>query len=121
MDFAFLPMAPNPNPVDNVNLRVPLLPDSYTASHAPDTSAFGTVQRQEVVTAAADGTHFSAPSVMSDVHDNTAAPVDFHELAEKLETAAAAVKQRAEQGQGTMKQLWEGVVEDIFGPKRAAV
>ena len=122
MDFTYLPAEPAPNPMDNVNMRVPLLPDSHSSSqvgiHAPETPSYENVTKQTIVTAAADSTHVSAPSAMSDVHDNTAAPVDYPNLADRLETAAAGVKASAKRSQGTLGKLWEDVVDDIFGPKR---
>lgn len=122
MDFAYLPSEPAPTPMDNVNLRVPLLPENYTPSrtgaHAHETLSYDAVTTPNIVTAAADSTHISAPSVMSEVHDNTAAPVDFHALAERMQGTVGKVKERARESQGTMRQLWEGVVDDVFGPQQ---
>ena len=74
-----------------------------------------------VVTAAADSTHISTPSIMNDVHDNTAVAVDFHALAERMQGTMGKVKERARESQGTMKQLWEGVVDDVLGPKQSSI
>lgn len=60
---------------------------------------------------------------MSDVHDNNAMAVDFHEVAERLEGIARDARMSAEEvgtrdvdeGPGVVRQLWEGMVEDVLG------
>jgi len=65
-------------------------------------------------------------SVMSDVHDNTAMPIDFHKVAESVSVAASHIKEAAvpdvesqiqnqSATEGTLRQLWKGIVEDVMG------
>ncbi|KAL9058520.1 MAG: hypothetical protein Q9162_001675 [Coniocarpon cinnabarinum] len=123
IDFAYLPSEPAPVPMDNVNLRVPLIPDGEspvrTGAHATPTAEYDTVMRAQVVTAAGEQTFVSAPSVMSDVHDNNSVRVDYGALADKMEQTASQVSDKARDTQGTVKQIWNGMVDDIFGPRRA--
>lgn len=58
---------------------------------------------------------------MSDVHDNNAMAVDFHEIAEKLEGVVEDAKEMGrEVGKGepgVVRQLWDGMVDDVLGRK----
>lgn len=61
---------------------------------------------------------------MSDVHDNNAMTVDFHEMAEKLEGVvkgvSEAVRDTKMEAPGVVKQIWAGMVDDVFGSKKGA-
>jgi hypothetical protein len=82
--------------------------------------------RPTIVTASADSTHISAPSAMSDLHDNAA--VDIGHMAERV--AAAAAKQLgtgsgknggsgpSEQSQGMVQTVLKDMLEDIMGPAK---
>jgi hypothetical protein len=65
-----------------------------------------------IFTVAADGTHIHAPSAMADVHDNSA--IDFQGLVAKV---ADKITKPVEEGVGMGRQLWNGLVDDILGPK----
>ena len=56
---------------------------------------------------------------MADVHDNSAMPIDFHALADKISAAAdSTIKQAVpavEEQAGVMRTLWNGIVEDVMG------
>ena len=121
IDFAYLPREPAAVPMDNVNLRVPLIPDNTSPNrsgvHAIPALDYDSVMRPQVVTAAGEATYVSAPSAMSDVHDNTAVGVDYGALAEKMEQTASVVSQRTEAAKGTVRQLWSGMLDDVLGPK----
>lgn len=58
---------------------------------------------------------------MSEVHDNNAANVDFHEVAERLEGVVKGmeevVKDVKSDAPGVVRQLWDGVVEDMLGKR----
>ena len=58
-------------------------------------------------------------SPMADVHDNSAMPIDFHALADKISAAADSTLKQAvpvvEEQAGVMRTLWNGIVEDVMG------
>lgn len=107
-------------------LRVPILPDNST-SPIRHTEATESVIRPEIATVSANGTHIDSPSAMFEVVDNHAVELSPFDLTNKVSTAAtgAAVKmaEMAERGRESMKEpgvlqeLWNGLVNDIFGPK----
>lgn len=80
--------------------------------------------RPTIVTASADSTHVSAPSAMSELHDNAA--VDVGHMAERV--AAAGTKQLggggagvgapSEESQGMVRTVLKGMLEDIMGPAK---
>jgi hypothetical protein len=77
------------------------------------------VMRAEISTAAADSTHISAPRAFSEVHDNSA--IDVAGMAERV-ASATSVRSGASDGEsGTLKQVWNGFLEDLFGGPRKAV
>ena len=61
----------------------------------------------------------SSFSPMADVHDNSAMPIDFHALADKISAAADSTLKQAvpvvEEQAGVMRTLWNGIVEDVMG------
>lgn len=63
-------------------------------------------------TVAADGTHIYAPSAMSEVTDNNT--VDFQGMAAMV---ASRLGKTTEEGAGMAKQLWGGLLDDVFGSK----
>jgi len=58
------------------------------------------------------GSHDHTPSAMSEVADNT--DIDF----EGIKVVAAKVAEGAEQGVGAVRQIWEGLLDDVLGPKK---
>lgn len=61
---------------------------------------------------------------MTDVHDNTAAQVDFHEVAQDLNQSfhiadAQAARKKAEEG-NTLGKLWSDIVDDMLGARKPA-
>ena len=126
IDYAFLPsLRTIEDPSTRDSLRVPLVPENFsprrTGAHAPLLQDYDNVHRATIITAAADSTHVSAPSA-SEVHDNNAHHVDFHDVAEKLNQTAKSVSQgverEAEVAGGFVKQLWGGLMDDVFGAKQ---
>lgn len=57
-------------------------------------------------------------SAMSEVHDNAAAPIDFHAISEQVVAMAEKVKAPVVEQSGALKQLWNGLLDDIAGPKK---
>lgn len=76
--------------------------------------------RPEIVTAAADSTHIASPRAFSEVHDNSA--VDVAAMAEQVASATGVrMGGSKDEEPGIMKQVWNGLLEDIFGgPRNAA-
>lgn len=117
IDFAFLPIEEELGAASQA-VRVPILPhvtspvrNGAMTMPAPD---FERVHRVEIVTAAADSTIVAAPSPMTEVHDNESVSVDFHKVADGLKAPVPSAPQAA----GFMKQLWNGLMDDVMGPQR---
>lgn len=74
------------------------------------------VMRAQISSLHADSTH----SAISDVHDNNAVLIDFHTVADSVTSATSKIADRAgiAPDVGTLRQFWDGVVEDIIGPKK---
>jgi hypothetical protein len=68
--------------------------------------------RAEIYTVAGNSTHIHAPSAMADVSDNGA--IDFQGLAAKV---ANKLTKPVEETVGMTRQLWNGLVDDVLGPK----
>jgi hypothetical protein len=75
--------------------------------------------RPEIVTASADGTHISSPRAFSEVHDNSS--IDISAMAQQVATGirAAAGASEGEAG-GMVRTIWNGMMDDLFGSKKAA-
>ena len=65
-----------------------------------------------IYTAAADSTHIHAPSAMSDVTEGN--HIDFQGMASKV---TRNIQQPVEEAESMVKQIWNGLVEDVFDPK----
>jgi len=118
IDFAYLPDFDPDISIAPV-LRVPLLPsDVYTTSSIPTyatAEADHVVMKPEIVTVSADSTHIHAPSAMSEVSDN--ATVDFQGMAEKVAQRLGKKTAEVAGNGGMVKQVWGGILDDVFGPK----
>jgi hypothetical protein len=68
--------------------------------------------RPEISLASADGTHVATPSAFSDVVDNNT--IDFQGVEHVLSTAGKVV----EEDVSTMKQVWNGLLDDLLGSKK---
>lgn len=117
-NFAFLPEF---DPSIKVATTMPVLPVM------PGTVAFESSEIEEIeaatheilpsiYTVTHESTHIQPPSAMVDVSD--IAPVDFHGLAAKV---VSKIAKPVEEGVGMSRQLWNGLVDDILGPKGPAV
>jgi hypothetical protein len=69
----------------------------------------------EIYTVSATGTHIHAPSAMSEVTDSNT--IDFQGMAE---TVAHNISKPMEAGEGMVRQIWTGLMEDILGSKRGS-
>jgi hypothetical protein len=128
IDFFFMPEVPEPaaeNPF--AKLRVPLLPDNYTpdrsANSAHAAEAIDEALPRSEISIVAAHPETVLPTIMSEVVGNDGLDVDIGQLtAGFTHTPTAYFKSVVEpiaelKEPGALKQLWEGVVDDVFGPK----
>ncbi|KAK4695607.1 hypothetical protein P7C71_g2176, partial [Lecanoromycetidae sp. Uapishka_2] len=107
-------------------LRVPILPHNDTAP-SQNNEAFESVVRPEISTVSANGTHIDSPSSMHEVTDNHAIELSPFDLTSQVSNAAtaAAVQMTGMSAErlkepGVVKELWEGMMDDILGSKKLA-
>lgn len=75
--------------------------------------------RPEIITASADSTHISSPAPMSEMHDN--GNVEVHHIGEQAAVRANGASGTSDDdGASIMKQLWNGMLEDLIGRKKLA-
>lgn len=75
--------------------------------------------RPEIITASADSTHISAPTPMSEVHDN--GNVDIQHIGEQAASQlGATVDSALGEERGMFSQVFSDMVEDVFGPRKTA-
>ena len=53
---------------------------------------------------------------MAEVHDNSAAEIDYHRLADAVSGAASKFA-GATAKDGPWRRVWEGFLDDLLGPK----
>lgn len=125
LDFAFMPTIENAETLTAENTRLPLLPDNYDLARKSNQhlEPVESVIRPEISTVSANGTHIDSPSAMSEVTDNHAVDMDVYDLTKKVTNAAAlqvtGISAAKLQESGVVKELWTGVIDDIFGEKTA--
>lgn len=122
VDRAVFPSVADMSPTRE-SIRVPYLPDTFTRTSSsvprvPETS--DQVFRAEISTVAHESTHLHPPSPLSDVVDNGAITFDPYDLAAKVGQAAKKVSAKVaptEEGgvSGVLKQVWNGLMDDVFG------
>lgn len=123
-----MPMAHFTSSIET-SLRVPLLPSNFfparTGAHADLSQDYTSVHKAEIVTASADSTHISTPSAMSEMQDNIATSVDFHEIADTIsrviQDVGVASQQQVAQSSSMMKQLYNDLVDDVFGGNKRSI
>jgi len=116
-------------------LRVPLLPDNYSPDRSP--SSAHAIESQEIsiprpeISVVAAHPEMVLPAMLSEVVGNESEEVDIGQWTkgftfspEKwMPAALTEAVQGGEEGEkagGTLRELWSGVVDDIFGEKRKA-
>lgn len=67
--------------------------------------------KPQIVLASGAETHYQTPSGFAEVHDNNT--ISFEGLSETMKKKA---KEVVEEG-GMIKQVWSGLLDDIFGSK----
>lgn len=113
----------------DASFRVPRLPlqffppknGSSTSAAASDIDA--PVQRTIISTTSGDASHISSNTTLSEVHDASSAEhLDFEGMVAKLSGAAEAMAKRVEEESpkagGIVRQVWSGLLDDLFGAKK---
>ena len=127
-----MPAAIEPPPTNPfARLRVPLLPDNYS----PDRSANSPHAAESVdealakpeISVVAAYPEMVLPAMMSEVVGNDGLDVDIGQLTKGFVHTPIAYMQSVKEsvtetiaektGDGGLKELWSGIVDDILGPK----
>lgn len=122
IDFITLPTPP-PAPALNPfsRLRVPLLPDTYTVAHSESAETDDTPARAEIHVVDVD-TASARVAALSEVVGNEAEERawgrEFEELQQRF---AEKGKAGEEEEKGMLRELWSGIVDDVFGKADVAV
>ncbi|KAL9617997.1 MAG: hypothetical protein Q9160_007245 [Pyrenula sp. 1 TL-2023] len=124
IDFAYMPNSVQ-NPMNNpARARVPILPDAYqyttdSPSNPAESSAESVLKPEIYTVNNADGTIMNGPSPMSEVVDNHAAEIDVYGITDAVNQAAARAEKQVEGAPSTMKQVWDGFLDDLLGQKES--
>ncbi|KAL1838462.1 hypothetical protein VTJ49DRAFT_2630 [Mycothermus thermophilus] len=102
------------------HIRVPLLPDRQSASasalasgfHAPE-AADAPLPKPEIVVVAADPARVM-PAALTEVEGMGVDGVEL-KFVHQLERAEAQDQESFEMGAGMIRDLWKGMVDDVFG------
>jgi len=124
IDSAYMPQFELRPATEDYELRVPLLPDNFYPARKSAThqEALEPVMRPEISIVSGDGTHIASPSAMSEVVDNHAMDLDPYDLTAKVQAAASkivGIPVEKLNEPGLLKELWNGLLDDLLGAKRA--
>lgn len=132
VDFAYMPREDLTPASEPEQFRVPLLPDNVQpplehTNNAHHDVHMGSIAKPTISTVSATGTHIDSPSAMSDVTDNHAQEIDVFGLTRKVSAAASSkatqltnkVAQETDRQRNSLASFVSGVLDDVFGPKRA--
>jgi hypothetical protein len=116
IDFFFFPEVPEPPPINPYSrLRVPLLPDNYNPDRSANSAHAVEVPDEAVpspeISIIASHPENVAPAAMSEVVGNDGLDVDIGKLTAGF--SSTVVEDLKEPG--VLKELWTGLVDDIFG------
>lgn len=124
IDFAYMPQFEWEETSPPEIMRIPLLPDNYSAHHDRESpEPVEPVIRPEISTVSADSTHIDSPSAMSEVTDNHAIELDPFDLTSKVTAAAAHMASLSEdklKEPGVIQELWSSFLDDLLGSKKVA-
>lgn len=116
MDFAYLPSAAEDAAPET--LRVPILPNNYTAASraAVEEAAETVVMKPQISTMSADAVFLP----MTDLSDGHSLNIDFHAMADRVARNLRSMKVPVEEQASVAKQIWNDMVDDLLGIKKAA-
>ena len=119
IDFAYLPNFDGTLDDGHSNIRVPIVPDAYDtkSKDVPHLAPDGPIMKPEIYTVTQTQADTHAPTAMSEVADNHAADMDPFGLTETVGKAARKVVDKAGGEAGIVKQVWDGLLDDLFGKK----
>ncbi|KAL8660499.1 MAG: hypothetical protein Q9202_006494 [Teloschistes flavicans] len=102
-------------------IRIPLLPHNFFPPRNAEglQGAVDSVVRPEISTVSANSTHIESPSAMSEVTDNHAIEIDPYNLTSKVTVAAANIAKVPAREASAMRELWGGLLDDLFGPRHS--
>lgn len=99
--------------------RMPILPTNSSTTHAEAMDE--SVIKPEIHTISADSTHISKPSAMHEVTDGHGAGFEGFDLSGKVAVIGEKVTEVGEGARkevGVVKELWEGLLDDVLGKKK---
>ncbi|KAI4105340.1 MAG: hypothetical protein L6R37_002790 [Teloschistes peruensis] len=122
IDFAYMPQHTLEEAMPPEVIRTPLLPHNFFPPRTTEGSqgVVESVVRPEISTVSANSTHIESPSAMSEVTDNHAIEIDPYNLTSKVTVAAAKIAEVPTREAGVMRELWDGLLDDLFGPRRVS-
>lgn len=125
IDFAYMPQHTLEEATPPEIMRIPLLPQNYFPPRMEQglEDAVESVIRPEISLVSANSTHIESPSAMSEVTDNQAIDLDPYDLTNKVTAAATKTVEDAIgkiKDVGTVRELWGGLLDDLFGSKRGS-
>ncbi|KAL8704087.1 MAG: hypothetical protein Q9201_002748 [Fulgogasparrea decipioides] len=120
IDFAYMPQHTLEEAAPPEISRIPLLPHNFFPPRTSESlqEAVESVVRPEISTVSANSTHIESPSAMSEVTDNHAIELDPYNLTNKVTAAAAKIAKAPMKEVGAIRELWGGLLDDLFGSKR---
>lgn len=118
IDFFFFPEIPADPPLNPfAKLRVPLLPDNYNPDRSPDSAhAIETMDEalpRAEINIVASHPEDVMPATISEVVGNDGEDMDLSLLTKNF--SSTAIKELKEKS--LVGELWNGLVEDVLGPK----
>lgn len=119
IDFAYLPAFDGTLDDGHTKMRVPILPDAYNidSSEAPHLEPDGPISKPEIYSVTDTHAETHGPSAMSEVVDNHAIDIDPYKLTETVGKAAKKASGQAEEEVSMFKEVWGGLMDDLFGRK----
>jgi hypothetical protein len=96
--------------------RMPILPTNSSTTHAE--AAGESVIKPEIHTVSADSTHISTPSAMHEVTDAGFEGFDLSGTVAVMGEKVMEVGEGARKEAGVVRELWEGLLDDVLGKKR---
>ncbi|KAF1834983.1 hypothetical protein BDW02DRAFT_524282 [Decorospora gaudefroyi] len=118
IDFMYIPDFDPDARSAPLGIRVPILPWTEAQKSVKEFRTEGeedSVMQPTIYTVSADGTHIHAPSAMSEMTDNN--QFDYQGMADAVATTFSETRQ---EGEGMVRQILTGLMDDILGPKRGS-
>jgi len=95
--------------------RMPILPTNSSTTHAE--AAGEAVIKPEIHTVSADSTHIATPSAMHEVTDAGFEGFDLSGTVAVMGEKVMEVGEGARKEAGVVRELWEGLLDDVLGKK----